>query len=244
MLPGMRLSAEAFAKLLAGSGKDAAEILKLGGAKEALPNFEIPGRLRVRLKLSEQGFQLAECAGGEAGVGCDSWRGRMWWWRRTWMAMAMGRRCMGDNLYNGALDDAAYVALLIQMADDLKAGADRGEGGLQCRLAVVSSTRGLRWRRRSGRFCFARLRGRRKGCWGRAGLCSIRRCRWRSWRRILNLDQLRPLFPLKILTAEAVNETTLGATARGGGRRAWALRFARTASRSVGCCGGRISIRF
>jgi Zn-dependent M28 family amino/carboxypeptidase len=30
----------------------------------------------------------------------------------------------------------------------------------------------------------------------------------------VNLDQLRPLFPLKIMTAEAVNDTTLGATAR------------------------------
>ena len=30
----------------------------------------------------------------------------------------------------------------------------------------------------------------------------------------INLDQLRPLFPLKILTAEALNDTTLGQTAR------------------------------
>ena len=30
----------------------------------------------------------------------------------------------------------------------------------------------------------------------------------------INLDQLRPLFPLKIMTAEAVGDTTLGATAR------------------------------
>jgi Zn-dependent M28 family amino/carboxypeptidase len=33
----------------------------------------------------------------------------------------------------------------------------------------------------------------------------------------INLDQLRPLFPLTILTAEAIDETTLGATAKGVG---------------------------
>jgi Zn-dependent M28 family amino/carboxypeptidase len=31
----------------------------------------------------------------------------------------------------------------------------------------------------------------------------------------INLDQLRPLFPLKILTMHALNDTTLGETARG-----------------------------
>ena len=51
--------------------------------------------------------------------------------------MDMGRRCAGTILYNGTLDDAAYVALLIQMAEDLKAGAV-GHAG----LSAVSYVRG------------------------------------------------------------------------------------------------------
>ena len=57
----------------------------------------------------------------------------------------------GDNLYNGALDDAAYVATLITFAD-----ARRGRG---FRRPVI----------------FAAVTGRRKACGARAGLPRIRR---------------------------------------------------------------------
>ena len=44
ILPGMPLSAEAFTKLLAGSVvRMLRRFLKLGGAKQPLPNFEIAG---------------------------------------------------------------------------------------------------------------------------------------------------------------------------------------------------------
>ena len=133
----MRLSAEAFAKLLAGSGKDAAEILKLGGAKQALPNFEIPGKLRGEAEVVDEGdFSspnvLAVRPGSDAELAGE------------YVVVAAhldgygyGTPVHGDNLYNGTLDDAAYVALLIQMADDMKAGAAGHRG-----LTRVSYARG------------------------------------------------------------------------------------------------------
>jgi hypothetical protein len=218
MLPVMRLSAEAFAKLLVGSGQDAAAILKAGGAKEALPNFEVPGKLRVTLRLKSRDLSspnvLAVLPGSDpklrdeyvvVGAHLDGY--------------GFGTPVGGDNLYNGALDDAAYVALLIQMADDLHAGAV-AKGGLQ----EASSMRGggpddvidkgitLAAPKRSILFCA--FTGEEKGLLGSNWFVQHPTVPVEGLAADVNLDQLRPLFPLKILTAEAVNDTTLGETAR------------------------------
>ena len=217
MLPAMRLSAEAFAKLLAGSGQDAAAILKTGGAKEALPSFEIPGKLRVTLRLKSRDLSspnvLAVLPGSDpklrdeyvvVGAHLDGY--------------GFGTPVHGDHLYNGTLDDAAYVALLIQMADDLHAGAVL-HGGLH----EVSYVRGgsgdvvdkgitLAAPKRSILFCA--FTGEEKGLLGSNWFAGHPTVPVAELAADVNLDQLRPLFPLKILTAEAVNDTTLGETAR------------------------------
>ena len=121
-LPSMRLSAEAFATLLTGTGQDAAAILKSGGAKQPLSNFEILGTLRVQVHLTQRDISspniIAKLTGSDAKL------------KNEFVVIAahldgygFGTPVNGDNLYNGTLDDAAYVALLIQTADDLKAHA-------------------------------------------------------------------------------------------------------------------------
>ena len=69
-LASMRLSAEAFATLLAGTGQDAAAILKTGGSKQALANFEIPGKLRVQVHVTQRDISspniLAKLPGSDA----------------------------------------------------------------------------------------------------------------------------------------------------------------------------------
>jgi hypothetical protein len=221
MLPGMRLSAEAFAKLLAGSGKDAVGILKLGGAKQPLPNFEIPGRLRVRLKLSSRDFSspnvLAVRPGSDGKLA-----GQDVVVAAHLDGYGYGTAVHGDNLYNGALDDAAYVALLIQMADDLKAGAV-GHRGLTAvsyvpggQSDVIDKGITLVSTKRSILFCA--FTGEEKGLLGSSWFVQHPTVPVEELAADINLDQLRPLFPLKILTAEAVNDTTLGATASAVGK--------------------------
>ncbi|HZL26717.1 MAG TPA: M28 family peptidase, partial [Acidobacteriaceae bacterium] len=95
--------------------------------------------------------------------------------------------------YNGTLDDAAYVALLIQMADDFRAG-------------------NIPHPKRSVLFCA--FTGEEKGLLGSNWLVEHPTVPKESLVADINLDQLRPLFPLKILTALAVDDTTLGQTAR------------------------------
>jgi Zn-dependent M28 family amino/carboxypeptidase len=98
----------------------------------------------------------------------------------------------GDNLYNGALDDAAYVALLIQFADDLQ--------------------REHRTLRRSVLFCA--FTGEEKGLLGSNYFVEHPTVPASQLAADINLDQLRPLFPLHILTALAIDDSTLGETVR------------------------------
>ena len=197
-LPGMRLSAAAFTKLLEGSGQDAAAVLKAGGAKQPLANFDLHATLAVKLHTAEKDIHspnvVAVLPGSDPAL------------RDQYVVVAahldgygLGTPVTGDNLYNGALDDAAYVALLIQMADDLKAGHVPGQTSL------------LPAPKRSILFCA--FTGEEKGLLGSTWFVTHPTVPLAQIAADVNLDQLRPLFPLKILTALAIHDTTLGATA-------------------------------
>jgi hypothetical protein len=188
----MRLSAGVFARLIEGSGKDAAAVLAAGGRKEPLASFEIPAKLRVKLHVTRREYSspnvLAMLPGSDAAL------------KDQVVAIAAhldgygyGTPVRGDALYNGALDDAAYVALLIQFAEDIKAG----------KLAPP---------KRSVLFCA--FIGEEKGLLGSNYFVDHPTVAASRLAADINLDQLRPLFPLKILTAGAIDDTTLGDTTR------------------------------
>ncbi len=124
MLPPMRLSDAAFTRLLEGSGQDAAAILKAGGAKQPLTSFDLPATFSATLHTTAKDISspnvLALLPGSDPELA------------KQYVVVAahldgygFGTPVEGDKLYNGALDDAAYVALLIQMADDLRDGRER-----------------------------------------------------------------------------------------------------------------------
>jgi Zn-dependent M28 family amino/carboxypeptidase len=191
-LAGMRLSAEAFATLLAGTGQDAAALLKSGGAKRPLPSFETPNKFRIQLHVTQRDISspnvIAKLAGSDAKLKAE----------HVVIAAHLdgygfGTAVDGDNLYNGTLDDAAYVALLIQAADDMKA-------------------RRLGPRKRS--VLFIAFTGEEKGLLGSRWFVNHPTVPAETLVADMNLDQLRPLFPLNILTAEALRDTTLGEIAR------------------------------
>jgi hypothetical protein len=101
-----------------------------------------------------------------------------------------GTPVLGDNLYNGTLDDAAYVALLIEVAKELQHKAPA----------------------RSLLFCI--FTGEEKGLLGSAYFTQHLTVPKENIVANLNLDQLRPIFPLNILTMEGLNDSTLGETVR------------------------------
>jgi hypothetical protein len=187
----MRLSSAVFPKLLEGTGEDAAAILATGGRKEPLPSFDIPAKLRARLHLAQREYSspnvLAVLPGSDP------------IFKNQYVVIAAhldgygyGTPVKGDKLYNGALDDAAYVALIIQFADDLQ--------------------REHRSLKRSILFCA--FTGEEKGLLGSSYFVLHPTVPVAELAADINLDQLRPLFPLHILTALAIDDSTLGQTAR------------------------------
>jgi hypothetical protein len=188
----MRLKSASFAALLKGSGQDAAAILEAGGAKQPLPSFDIPAKFRAQFQQRQRELSspniLARLPGTDPKLSAE------------YVVIAAhldgygyGTPVNGDNLYNGTLDDAAYVALLIQMAEDIKAR----------KLSVPKRS-----------ILFAAFTGEEKGLLGSHWFVAHPTVPSSQLAADVNLDQLRPLFPLRILTAEALSDTTLGETAR------------------------------
>ena len=188
-LPVMRLNADAFTRLIAGSGRDAAAILRAGGRDAPLPAFDIPARLKARFAIRTARYSspnvLALLPGTDPrlkdevvvlGAHLDGY--------------GYGEPVNGDRLYNGALDDAAYVALLAQLADN--------RHGRGFRRTVL----------------FAAFTGEEKGLLGSNWYVKHPTVPLPATAAMINLDQLRPLFPLDILTMLAVDDTSLGAAAR------------------------------
>lgn len=189
----LRCSKEAFGKMLDGTGHDAAAVLKTGGAKQPLENFDLADRsLHVHLETAQREIVspnvLAVLPGSDPAL------------KDEYLVVAahldgygFGTPVKNDNLYNGALDDAAYVALLLQYADDVKAGK-------------------LPRPKRSVLICA--FTGEEKGLLGSTWFVEHPTVPKDKLVADINLDQLRPLFPLHILTVPGIDLTSLGKTAR------------------------------
>lgn len=101
-----------------------------------------------------------------------------------------GEPVNGDRIYNGTLDDAAYVALLIRLAERRR--------GQSFRRPVL----------------FLAVTGEEKGLLGSKWYVAHPTVPLSRIAADINLDQLRPIFPLRLLTVHALNDTTLGDGAR------------------------------
>jgi hypothetical protein len=191
-IPVLRLNPDALAAVIAGSGRDAADLLAGGVAASPLPAFDVPARLRMTFALKESEYTsqnvLAVLPGTDPALAdqpvlvnahLDGY--------------GFGEAVDGDSLYNGALDDAAYVATLIEMADHLEGKGFRRPVVFAAYTGEEKGLLGSRW-----------LADHPTPAMGPRGLPVA----------VLNLDQLRPLYPLTILTTLAVDDTSLGAVAR------------------------------
>ena len=197
------LNADTFQQMLQGTDHDGAALLKSAAAKQSMPSFDLPLTATITLHTSERNITstnvLAKLPGSEPAL------------REEYLALSahldgygFGEPVTSDALYNGTLDDAAYVALLIQMADDLHRAKSDESGD-----ALAAPQRSL---------LFCVFTGEEKGLLGAHWFVDHMTVPQDKVVADVNLDQLRPLFPLRILTALAVHDTTLGATAQDVGR--------------------------
>ncbi len=188
-IPVMRLAAPAFAEIAQAGGQDGADLLARGARGEAMASFDFPARFQARINTRERSLSsanvLAVLPGTDPALA-----------NQPVLLVAhldgygYGTPVKGDGLYNGTLDDAAYVATLITFAD---ARAGRG-----FRRPVV----------------FAAVTAEEKGLLGSRWLAAHPTPAAPTPVAVLNLDQLRPLYPLKILTTLALDDSTLGQTVR------------------------------
>lgn len=180
--------------LFRNSGHTYAELKKLYDAGQPLPWFEIPATLRATLKFDSSDIAsdniLAALPGSDPAL------------RNEYVVVSahldgygFGEPIHGDRLYNGAFDDAAYVATLLDLAAQWKSSSTK------LRRSIL----------------FAIVTGEEKGLLGSRYYAAHPTIPPDRLVADINLDQLRPLFPLKLLTMLAVDDSTLGDSARATG---------------------------
>ncbi len=175
--------------LFAGSGHSYAELAELARQGKPLPWFTLPSHLKASLKFTESDLKsdniLAVLPGSDPALA------------KEYIVVSahldgygIGEPWGTDNIYNGAFDDAAYVATLIDFAE---------------RLHDAHTLT-----RRSILFCV--VTGEEKGLLGSKYFAAHPTLPKNQLVADINLDQLRPIFPLRTLTTLALHLSTLGDT--------------------------------
>lgn len=179
---GIRLSADAADALFDGSGHSFAEILEAGSQGLALPTFPLPARIKVKTQVRTAAIEsdnvIAVLPGTDPQLA------------KEYLVVSahsdgygIGEPVNGDAIYNGAFDDAAYVATLLELA--------RHKSLRRSLLFVI-------------------VTGEEKGLLGSAYFTAHPTVPKESMAANINLDYLRPLFPLRILTTLGLDESSLG----------------------------------
>lgn len=186
----MTLNADSLGELLAGSGRDAAQLIAAGAAGKPLPSFAIPTWLRARFTIHQRDISspnvIAMMPGSDPSLASQAIM-----LSAHLDGYGYGEPVNGDLIYNGTLDDAAYVALLIRLAERRQGHPFRRPILLAAWTGEEKGLLGSRWYVAHPTVPLARTAA------------------------DINLDQLRPIFPLKLLTVHALGDTTLGDDARG-----------------------------
>ncbi|RIW14621.1 peptidase M28 [Algoriphagus lacus] len=184
-LLNFRLNADALGKVLEGSGQNANELIDLGSQGNPLPTFELTDSFKASFTTMQRTLNspniLALLPGTDPALANQAIV-----LTAHLDGYGYGEPVDGDSLYNGTLDDAAYVALIVQLAK-----RQNGEGFKRPLI-------------------FAIVTGEEKGLLGSRYLVQNLPVPKEHIAANINLDQLRPIFPLNLMTVHALDETTLG----------------------------------
>jgi len=189
--PTFRFNPASAGVLFEGSGHTYKELVDLAAAGKPVPSFVLGGTLSLALDFEATTLAsdnvLAVLKGSDPTLSSqhivltahiDGY--------------GLGEPWGNDNIYNGAFDDAAYVATILDFVETLRESGRRLRRSLLVAI-VTGEEKGLL----GSRYYTKHLTVPREGLVGN-----------------INLDQLRPIFPLHTLTMHAVDESSLGETAR------------------------------
>ena len=178
-------------KLFEGSGHKLQEILDLAKARKPLPRFplalSIRAKAEVTRKVLESSNVIAKFPGTDSKL------------QNEYVVLSahvdhigVGEPINGDRIYNGAMDNAAGSAVLLDVAAALRKGTDKP--------------------RRSVLFVF--LTGEEKGLLGSRYFTAYPTVKPSSMIADINIDMFLPIVPLKVLTIYGLAESSLGDLAK------------------------------
>lgn len=174
-------------ELLSGTGHTLDELIALAEAHKPLPRFPISGRIIAHTTVKHGTVESQNIAA--------IWPGSDPKLKDEYVAMSahidhlgVGAPVNGDAIFNGAMDNAAGSAALLDIAAHLK------ETGAKTKRSIL----------------FVLVTGEEKGLLGSKYFAAHPTVPAKSIVADINLDEFLPLFPLKILTVYGLGESTLG----------------------------------
>jgi hypothetical protein len=181
--------------LLTGTPHTAESMLAKLKAGEMLPRFELPARVRATIDAPRSRVTSENVAGILPGSD-PALRSELVVLSAHLDHLGIGSKGEGDRIFNGAMDNASGIAVLIDIARQLDRNKRRG------RRSIV----------------FAAVTAEESGLLGSRAFVSRTQSQERPIIANLNTDMFLPLFPMKQLIVFGVDESELGKDARSVGQ--------------------------
>jgi Zn-dependent M28 family amino/carboxypeptidase len=174
-------------ELLAGTGHKFEDIVDLAEARKQLPRFAIPATLKAAATVNRGEVESQNIAAIYPGSD-PKLRGEYVVLSAHVDHLGVGKPINGDPIFNGAMDNAAGVATILDVAAHLK------ESNAKTRRSIL----------------FVAVTGEEKGDLGSDYFAVHPTVPVKSMIADINCDMFLPLYPLKLLTVAGVDESTLG----------------------------------
>ena len=183
----LNFTARGAEKVFAGTAHTFAEITQLARDGKPLPRFALPGTLKMQAALTRDTFEAANLAGLFEGSDPQL--------KNEYVVMTshldhvgVGRPVNGDNIYNGAMDDASGIAAMLQIAKMLK------QSGARTKRSIV----------------FVAVSAEERGLLGSRYFAAHPTVPFEKIVADINLDMFLPLYPLKVIEVQGFAESSLG----------------------------------
>jgi Zn-dependent M28 family amino/carboxypeptidase len=179
------------AKFLAGSGHTVDELQKLANDSKQLPRFPLVGTVRTKAVI-ERGELAAPNVVGMLAGSDEKLKNEYVVMSAHLDHVGIGRPVNGDSIYNGAMDDASGIASIIEIARIMK------ESGAKTKRSVI----------------FLAVTGEEKGELGSRYFAARPTVPAKQIVADVNLDMFLPLYALKVIEVQGLDESSLGKTVK------------------------------
>jgi hypothetical protein len=175
-------------KFLNGSGHTLAELLALADAGQPLPKFPLTGKFEARVVVKKLPQIVAPNIVGVLPGSDPQLKHEYIILSAHLDHLGVGRPVNGDEIYNGAMDNASGIASLIEIAKKLGALPDRPKRSI----------------------LFTAWTGEENGMLGSQYFAAHPTVKLNEIVGVINMDMYLPLFPLHYLEVQGLGESSLG----------------------------------